>query len=293
VTFRARTYTVEGQCAFLALSIHHVVVDGPSQQIVYSELSQILADIRCGLVMEHKVVEANDESKLANDALVSHLRVLETGSHETVPHPHPVLLPGARTMAENTTPESGRGISRAISPTTIGKLNRIAAYHNITLNSIFLGTLATQLRAHSGQDRFAINQTYIGRRPDQLLAVGSYSRSVAMEFTFNDKTLLHATCQDVFTQTLETIRNMVAPDWVANTTHVSNVSYELNNLRNLPRSLGKPNVVLCDLFFMVNEFAEGFDGALFYDASKFKDADAELLLEDWLLACDGLDDLEG
>jgi hypothetical protein len=327
--FRARIYKVEGQCAFLALSIHHVrfadlddssrrtlnkeplptlclcawltclpawlcqvVLDGPSQQVVYSTLSQILAGTRCGLVTEHTVSEANNESKLANDALVSHLGRLEAGSDESGPQPHPLLLPGALTRADDTTLVFGmRNIRRAISPVTVGKLNRIAARHDITLNSILLGTLATQLWARSGQDQFAINQTYLGRRPDQLRAVGSYSHGVAMEFTFNDKTSLRDVCQSVFA---ETLRNMAAPDRVANATLESNISYELNDVRHLPRPSSLPNtpVVLVDLFFVVCEYLDGLDAILSYDVSKFEDSDAELLLEDWMLALEGLDDLE-
>ena len=233
---------------------------------------------------EHPVSEANDERKLVNDAVVSHVLLLEAGSNEPVLHPHPLLLSGAYKAAEDTPPEYGMCcVRRTISPLTIKTLNQIAVGRGMTLNSILLGTLATQLRARSGQDHFAINQTYLGRRPDQMRAVGSYSGSVAMEFTFDDESSLLSTCQHVFT---ETMRNMAASDRaVANATHISNVSYELNDVRPIlrPTSLGRSKVVLCDLFFLVNEYVDGFDAMLSYDMSKFEEADAELLLEDWLL----------
>ena len=156
---------------------------------MYSTLSQILADERCARVRQHLVSEANDESKLANDAVVSHVLVLEAGANEPGLHPHPLLLPAPYTAAEDTPLECGMCcVRRTISPLTIKTLNQIAASRDMTLNSILLGTLATQLRARSGQDIFAINQTYLGRRPDQMRAVGSYSGFVAMEFTFDDKT---------------------------------------------------------------------------------------------------------
>jgi len=87
---------------------------------------------------------------------------------------------------------------------------------------------------------------------------------------------------------------MAAPDRVANATLESNISYELNDVRHLPRPSSLPNtpVVLVDLFFVVCEYLDGLDAILSYDVSKFEDSDAELLLEDWMLALEGLDDLE-
>ena len=169
---------------------------------------------------------------------------------------------------------------------------RIAACHSVTLNSILLGTLATELHARSGQDQFAINQTYLGRRPDQLGAVGSYSGSVAMEFAFDDETSLVSVCQHVFTQTMRTMA--VSDRAVASATLESNVAYELNDVRPIPRPSAVPDlkVLLCDLFFVVTEYAEGFDAMVSYDVSKFQEAHAALLLDEWLLALEGLNDLE-
>ena len=269
-----------------------VVLDGPSQQIVYSALSQILADERRGLVTD---LVSEDESKLATDALMSHLLVLAAGSNQLGLPPHRLLLPGACTTAEGTPVECGmRGLRSTVSPCTMRTLDRIAARRNVTLNSILLGTLATQLRAHSGQDQFAINQTYLGRRPDQMRAVGSYSGFVAMEFTLDDGSSLLSTCQHAFT---ETMRNMAASDRaVANAALLSNVAYELNDVRPIPRpslSHFSSKFVLCDLFFLVNEFVDGFTAEITYDVSKFEDAYAETLLKDWLLVLEQLDDLEG
>jgi hypothetical protein len=236
--------------------------------------------------------EMYDETKLANDALASHLSALEVGSPVSGPHPLRLLLPEVCRTSEVRPLEFGmRAVRRAIRPLTIEMLNRFAASCNVTLNSVLLGTLATQLRTRSGQDQLVINQTYLGRRPDQLRAVGSYSRAVAMEFTFDDESSLVPTCQYVFA---ETMRTMVAPvRELANATLFSNVSYELNDLRPLPRpsSYQHFNVVLCDLFFHVNQYADGLDAVVLYDVSKFEDADAKLILEYWLLGWKGLDGL--
>lgn len=55
-------------------------------------------------------------------------------------------------------------------------------------------------------------------------------------------------------------------------------------------------VVLCDLFFIVTEYIDGFDAVVVYDKSKFEEAYAEMLLKNWLCALEGLspeDGLEG
>ena len=108
------------------------------------------------------------------------------------------------------------------------------------------------LRACSGQDRFAVNQTYVGRRPDQLHAVGSYSGSVALEFSFDNQSSLRDTCQHVFKQTMKIMAS--ADRAVATATRFSNVAYELNDFRPITRpsvTSDEMEVVLCDLFFIV------------------------------------------
>jgi hypothetical protein len=293
--FRARTYNLDGHAALLVLSIHHVVLDGPSQQIVFSTLSGILANERRGLAAEQSVAQAYDASKLAEDAIVSHLHVLETGSiNEFLPHPFQLLLSDACTRAVYTPFEFGmRSIQRAIGPHTIAALNQIAVSSGVTLNSILLGMLATHLRACSGQDKFAINQTYHGRRLDQLQMVGSYSGPVAIQFTFDDHSLLLSACQHAFT---ETMKSMAASDRaVASSMLMSNVSYELNDLRPITcpsltndKEQVDKGYVLCDLFFIVNEYVDGVAAMVLYDVSKFEHPDTKYLLEGWLQLLEGI-----
>ena len=274
-----------------------------------------------------------DAGKLAEDAILSHSRVLEVGgSVERKPYTPPLLLSGnggpadastsvasvvamanapftdatgtltstsitstvattiANTItlpvaaANNAVAEVGtRSTQRIIGPQTIDTLNRVATSSGVTLNSLLLGTLSLHLRACSGQDHFAINQTYLGRRPGQLQAVGSYSGSVPMEFHFGDESSLLSTCQHVFA---ETMRHMAAPDIaIATAKFDSNVSYELNDVRPMTQpssTSGTSNVVLCDLFFLVNQYADGFTAMLSYDLSKYQHTFAEQLLDGWL-----------
>ena len=85
---------------------------------------------------------------------------------------------------------------------------------------------------------------------------------------------------------------------VAIATLFSNVSYELNDLRPMARPSSVPDttVAMCDLFFLVNEYVDGVDAMLLHDMSKFEEAYAEVLLEDWLRVLEELltaDGLEG
>jgi hypothetical protein len=285
--FRARIYNVDSQPAFLALSIHHVVLDGRSQQIVYATLSQILTDARLGLETEQPVYEAYSASKLAEDATESHLRVLEAGPQELQAQPLPLLLPSARASTECMLPEGVgivgmRGAQRILSPSTVEMLTLTATSCGVTLNSILLGTLATYLRGCCSQNRFAIKQTYLGRRPDQLNAVGSYSQGVDMEFAFDDESSLLATCHHVFAETMKNMALMNKAE--AATNLYTNVCYELNDMRPIPLSSSVPDmeVVLCDLFFVVDEYVDGCAAIVMYDVNKFEHADAELFLDGWL-----------
>lgn len=271
-----------------------------------------------------------DVVKLAEDAILSHSRLLEVGgSVERKPYTPPLLLSGngsptdastsvpsitamatapltvaigtltsvtstlattiANTVtlpvsANNAMAEVGmRTVQRIIGPQTIDTLNRVATSSGITLNSLLLGTLSLHLRACSGQDHFAINQTYLGRRPGQLQAVGSYSGHVPMEFHFGEESSLLSTCQHVFA---ETMRQMVASDIAIATARLEpNVSYELNDVRPMTQPSPAPgilNVVLCDLFFLVNQYADGFTAMLSYDISKYQHAYVEQVLDGWL-----------
>ena len=260
---------------------------------MYSTLSQILSNERHGLMIQLNF-DTYDEHKLASDAIVAHLHALEAGSIVVEPCPLQLLLPGLCVVAEGTgsSVEAGmRSVQRNLDQHAITKFNHLATRHKVTLNSILLGTLAMHLHALSGQDHFAINQTYLGRRPDQLRAVGSYSTFVAMEFSFDGDSCLASTCEHVFK---ETMRNMAAaPHKLAMlTSSLANVSYELNDVRPIPRPSSSPQpdnrpmapmgVVLCDLFFLVNEHIDGFTAVVAYDVSKFEHAYAEVLLDGWL-----------
>jgi hypothetical protein len=261
---------------------------------VISALSQILAEERLGLTTTRLESEAYGASKLAECAVVRHLRELEIDSSDLAPRPLPLMLPCAKTRVEKmlrsclnipTGAFQNDVAYRTIDALTITKFRKIAASRGVTLNSILLGTLATHFSNYSGQDTFAIEQTYLGRRSDQLNAVGSFSDSVAVQFTFDDKSSLWSTCRHVFKQTMLTMRSMAASEGaVPSSTACSNVRYELNDMRPQARpKVAHKNTadISCDLFFLVNEYVDGFATMVVYDVSKFELADVELLLDGW------------
>ena len=313
-----RTHTSQTHLSSTCVHSHtQAVLDGPSQQIVFSTLSQLLTRARLGLLTP-PTPDPHRASQLAEDANATHLRLLAAGGfakycalvaglahaddgwredrpcnrRKDRPQPLELSLPGP-CQAENAQPEVGsRSVERIISPHTIAALRQIAASSGMTLNAILLGTLATRLRARSGQDHFSIGQTYLGRRPEQLQAVGSYSTGADMEFTFDSSSSLLTTCKHAFEETMST---MAMPERLIEATALSNVLYELNDVRPMPRPPLNQGVlmpfVMSDLFFIVTEFTDDFVACVVYDVSKFARAGALELLLDWLEVLEGLEGL--
>ena len=178
-----------------------------------------------------------------------------------------------------------RVLERTVSAATIAKLNLLANSNGITLNAILLGWLATHLSVVSGQRKFAISQTYLGREPDQLQAIGSFSVSVPLEFDFAQKLSVSSplvTSQHVFKETME---NMASPERLfAGSSLISNIGYELNDVRPKARPQVPPlqGVILCDMFFLMNQYTDGFVANVAYSTGKFSREDVEALLDGWL-----------
>ena len=88
---------------------------------------------------------------------------------------------------------------------------------------------------------------------------------------------------------------MAMPERLIEATALSNVLYELNDVRPMPRPPLNQGVmipvVMSDLFFVVTEFADDFVACVLYDVSKFARAGALELLLDWLEVLEGLEGL--
>ena len=124
----------------------------------------------------------------------------------------------------------------------------------------------------------------MARRPEMLHTVGSFSHSVPMLFDFSARPSLRATCRFVLRETAR----MLACDVLPRTTAVPTVAWELNDIRPVPRPTllnveGRAsNVKSFDLFFMVNEYADGFDAVLLYDSDIYDRGAAEELVSAWM-----------
>jgi hypothetical protein len=270
------------QAAFLGLSIHHIVLDGPSQQIVYRDLSRLLAAERTGKRAEHVEIEGCDEEQLMRDAVEHHVGALGAQPQDVPAHLLRLRLPfelpsgGGLSMVE---------IRRPLCESVVSGLRRLAAKHKLTLNAIFLGALAALLHEMSGQTEFAIMQTYLGRTLGQLGTVGSYSTLSPMAFSFKDKPHLLAVCKSVLVET----QRMLLIEPLLQSGQCTTVGWELNDVRPVPRPVlldiegrAASNFKTCDLFFMVNEYSDGLDAVLLFDSSVYERGSAEEMVSAWM-----------
>ena len=82
---------------------------------------------------------------------------------------------------------------------------------------------------------------------------------------------------------------MLAIDTPVPSSQAPTVSWEMNDVRPISKparpapgeARGRP-LKLVDLFFMVNQYADGFDAVLLYDAGKYEPAGLERLVDAWM-----------
>ena len=91
-----------------------------------------------------------------------------------------VCLNAAGACRERSTigPVAMESVLQHVPNDMIAFATELATGNGLTLNALLLGSLATLLHRHSHSSRFAIGQTYVGRRSDQFEAVGSFSTNV-------------------------------------------------------------------------------------------------------------------
>ena len=273
--FRARLYSVQHEGpAFLGLSIHHIVLDGPSQQIVYTHMSQILAAERSG---QPALITPYDEGKIVSDAIMYHVLSLSEESREMAPLLFNVELSFRHATVGAVCVESP--LFR-IPGETIAAATQIATSSGFTLNALLLGTLACVLRKHSGRDKFAISQTYLARRSDQMQAVGSFSTIKNMVFDFAANPSLISMCRHVLKETQQIMsRNGV----VVGSSQVPPMSYELNDLRPLPMPAAVlMSQALGEIFFTVNQYIDGYCVIAMFDTGKYSSKGIETFVSEWM-----------
>ena len=163
-----------------------------------------------------------------------------------------------------------------------------ATQMGVTLNSFLLATLAWVLHDVSEQPCFAISQTYLGRTMEELRAVGSYSVTVPMVFDFSEPITLDRVCRHAQGEMLRSL----ALDVIVQSTQLTTVAYELNDVRPIERPVEakrRPSsFALVDLFFLVNQYSDGYGMMVLYDEGKF---DAEWVnerVEQWMQLWQGV-----
>ena len=87
-------YSVDGRATFLALSIHHIVLDGPSQQVVYGHFTSILVARRG---KEVATIPVHSALKIQQNAIAHHLNSLKARAKSELPaHVRHLQLPFER-----------------------------------------------------------------------------------------------------------------------------------------------------------------------------------------------------
>ena len=218
-----------------------------------------------------------DASAIARHAIVRHM-------HTRGAPPEPVLAMDVRQFRLEG-PQSERGSvtsSWHVAHETMAAAQASATQRGVTLNSFLLGTLAWVLHDALEQRCFAISQTYLGRTMDELRAVGSYSVSVPMVFDFAEEPSLDAVCRHVQGET----QRVLALDVIVQSTQMLTVAYELNDVRPIERpeevKCQQLSFTLVDVFFLVNQYSDGYTAMVLYDEGKCDAAWVDGRVERWM-----------
>jgi len=258
------------------------VLDGPSQQIVYSNLLQIL---EAGRAQQAPATPVYDEAKIAYGAIAHHVRALTHLHLGTHAPPVPMVNPQFGDVGARRSPVMGGLLFADLPDDLIADLERNAAVYSLTLNSIFLGTLASHVHVKSGMGHFTIAQVYLARGLDETHAVGSYSTIGLLGFTFGEQSTLLSTCQHVLAETVRHIRAL-SQDLLGPPTGIPLMSYELNDCRPMtrpPKTTLPPENLAVDLTIMINRFSDGYQMLIVYNATRFEHKWLEEFVQEWMV----------
>ena len=196
---------------------------------MHAQLSQLLAAERSGYLL---ALRPYDVASVVRDAIKHHLETLSSQPPAESTVPELSLDPSLKRSIVVGGAVATRSIFRLVSTDDMARVTENATSHGLTLNALLLGSLAWLMHQHSQQSEFAIAQTYVGRRLDQLEAVGSYSTCLPMAFSFERDTSLQETCARVLRETLAVLKNGVA---AGGSMAPPSFAYELNDVRPIPQ----------------------------------------------------------
>ena len=254
-------------------------------QIVYAQLTQLLAAERSG---QQLALQPYSAARVVRDAISHHVDVLCAEPRDRLPACSLDLLCKRSTIG----PVAMETVYQHVRDDVMARATELATSRGLTLNALLLGSLASLLHKHSQSSRFAIQHTYLGRRADQLEAVGSFSTWVPMVFSFEgDPSLLH-TCRHALRETLAVLKSVAVVGGAAAGTEVPSFAYELNDMRPMPRPASMPEladvegrsggVKLSDVFFIVNQYVDGYSVLVPYDAGMYERDAIEALVMEWM-----------
>jgi len=306
---RARLFRAPGGLTVLALSIHHAVLDGPSQQIVHSHMQTILEALRRARL---PAVPVQDAHVIAHHTVARYMRSLSAS-------PEPVLkheIRHFRLPFERQEPELnvyGLPIqsnerrmvcsSWHIDGAHVKSAEQSASALEVTLNAYLICTLAVRLHKHledrvqsteyrvqnrglspkhSAPSHIAISQTYLGRGREELRFVGSYSVGVPMVFDFTAGPNLKTLCRHALGET----QRILALDTIVQSTQPVAVAYELNDVRPLkrpPETRQLAHPFQTDVFFAVSRFVDGYTIAVVFDEHKYDAHALEAFVQSWIV----------
>lgn len=279
---RARLFNVTSllkQYRLLGLSIHHAILDGPSQQIVYSHLTKIL-ESRRAQDFKSVLTPAYDASLIARHTIAHYMHMSSVSLEQELAYEvFNLHLPFERPAGERV---ATRYVSstRHVHDVIMFRAQESATRMCITLNALLLGSLAWLLHQCLSQRHVAIWQTYLGRSANEMQLVGSYSISTLM--VFPEDLNLEATCRHVQAET----QRLLALDGIMQSTQVPTVAYELNDLRPMEQpseAYRQPQaVLLLDLFFFVNQYTDGYSVVVAYDENKHDHLGVDALVKHWI-----------
>jgi len=208
-------------------------------------------------------------ARIGRQMIGRHMRTLRT-----TPEPN---LPAEVCMLQMPFELTGLSTGRTVRSTwhlreeEIAGARATASRMGVTLNALFLGELAIALFERCGQQRFAIAQTYLGRRADELGAVGSFSTTRPLVFDWTGTPSERAVCQQVMKET----QRVMALDAIEQSTQPVTIGWELNDVRPMTRPAevrqeAVPFVMASvQIYFMVNQYADGYDVHVVFGEGRF------------------------
>jgi len=277
---RARVYRSKGsRRVLLGLCLHHSVLDGPSQQIVYQHVLQLLQAERRGQSFKQA---AHSEARLAEDAIAQHVGTLRAHLGNEVSQPSLQLQPELPFGLSTRQTIGMEAAQLHIPHRAVAMAQTFAAGCGLTLNALLLGTLGLLLHEHSGSSHILLATTFLGRGLDEMDRVGSFSRVALLHLAFDDERTIRQVCQHMLQVTVDQMAHAHAPEDV----RLPAVAYELNDVRPLPRSpevRGRiDHVKLADIFFIVNHLRQGYSILVIYDVSMYHWESVGLLVTEWM-----------